>query len=451
MISGLIRVLHKYRLLNWAVGRAEKKPKANFRLSRLDGQDKRRAWPRFDWKSLFSGFRAEPSWPRAVGPADALIMGTVVALIAFGVVMVYSSSAVYAYQKFKDGQHFLIRQAIFAAIALPLIILFARLDYHRLRPFTRWFLIGSLALVFLTVTPLGRTFGGAARWLDLGIVSVQPSEIAKLALICWLAFSLSKKAERIKSFSIGFLPHILVTALMMALYLWQPDFGSAVIVGMLTFILLFTAGAKLRYILGSLALVSPIAYWLITASEYRKLRILAFLFPFKYRYGAGYQISESLMGYGSGGLTGVGIGDSRQKLFFLPEAHTDFIGSIIGEELGFIGLALLILAFVMLIYRGIRAAVRAPDDYGTYLAVGITLLIGMQALTNLAVSVGLLPTKGLVLPFISYGGSALLMDSVAVGILLNVSRERARAERLAKPVSANSWSGRRLRIQGGEI
>jgi cell division protein FtsW len=177
--------------------------------------------------------------------------------------------------------------------------------------------------------------------------------------------------------------------------------------------------------LGAALLALPIVYHLIAGSEYRMRRITAFLSPFEFRYGAGYQIAESLMSFGAGGMTGVGIGDSRQKLFFLPEAHTDFISAIVGEELGFVGFCFMVLAYLLVLQRGLRAALRAGDDYGTYLAVGISLFIGLQAFTNLAVALGLLPTKGLVLPFVSYGGSALLVNCAAVGILLNVSRPRS--------------------------
>lgn len=382
--------------------------------------------------------------PAVTGPADALIMGTVIALVAFGVVMVYSSSAVYAYQEFKSGQHFLIRQSIYAAIGLPLVMFLARFDYHNIRPLTYPFLLISIILVFITATGLGRSGGGAARWINLGPINIQPAEIAKLSLICWLAYSLSKKSEVIRTFSIGFLPHILMAMILMVLCLRQPDFGSAVMIGMLTFILLFTAGAKMAYIFAAIIFVSPFAYYLIAGSEYRMRRITAFLEPFKYRYDAGYQIAESLMSYGSGGLTGVGIGDSRQKLFFLPEAHTDFISAIIGEELGFVGILIVVLAFLLIAYRGFGIALKATDVYGTYLAVGITLFIGMQAMTNLAVSVGLLPTKGLVLPFISYGGSALLVNCAAIGILLNISREREKPVNTKDSYSSSkknySWS-----------
>ncbi len=359
-----------------------------------------------------------------IGPADAVLTGTVIALIAFGVVMVYSASAVFAHQQYGSGQYFLMRQGIYAAIGLPLIVFLARLDYGKIRHFTYPFLGVSVLLLIITTAGFGHAAGGAARWIRLGPINVQPSEITKVALICWLAYSLAKKSERIKSFSVGFLPHALMAGFVMLLFLKQPDFGSAVMVCLITFVMLFAAGAKLGYILGAFLGAVPIAYFLVAGSEYRMRRIKAFLEPFEHRYDVGYQIAESLMSFGAGGATGVGIGDSRQKLFFLPEAHTDFISAIIGEELGFVGIALLIGAFCLLVYRGLLAAYRAANDYGTYLAVGITMFIGMQAFTNLAVAIGLLPTKGLGLPFISYGGSALLVNCIAVGILLNVSRPR---------------------------
>jgi len=362
--------------------------------------------------------------PKVVGPADALLTGAVVALISFGVVMVYSASAVYAGQEYEDGQHFLIRQGIFAVVGLVVIVAAARFDYHRYRALTYPILGIALLLLLVVALGFGRSAGGADRWIQIGPINIQPSEIAKLALILWLAYSLSKKRLQIRSFTVGFLPHALMAGLLMLLCLKQPDFGSAVMIGLLTFVLLFSAGAKSGYLIGSVMLAAPVAYALVANSEYRMRRIQAFLDPFAHRYDVGYQISESLMSFGSGGATGVGIGDSRQKLFFLPEAHTDFISAIIGEELGFVGVCVLIAVFVLVVWRGLVAAFRSADDYGTYLAVGVTMFLGAQAFTNLAVAMGMLPTKGLVLPFISYGGSSLLVNCAAVGILLNVSRPR---------------------------
>ncbi len=362
--------------------------------------------------------------PARVGPADAVLIATVIALVAFGVVMVYSASAVFASQQYHDGQHFLVRQAVYALVSIVLMVLLARFDYHRYRPFTYPMLAGAVGLMLVVALGFGRTVGGAARWIQVGPVNIQPAEITKLALIFWLAYSLSKKADRIRSFSVGFLPHALMAGLLMLLCLKQPDFGSAVMIGLLTFVLLFAAGAKTGYMLGALMLAAPVVFALVAGSEYRMRRIRAFLEPFEHRYDIGYQISESLMSFGSGGVTGVGIGDSRQKLFFLPEAHTDFISAIIGEELGFIGVSLLVAAFLVVVWRGLRAAFRAPNDYGTYLALGITMFLGAQAFTNLSVAMGLLPTKGLVLPFMSYGGSSLVVNCAAVGVLLNVTRAR---------------------------
>jgi cell division protein FtsW len=312
------------------------------------------------------------------------------------------------------------------------MVVAARIDYHRLRVLTYPMLIASTGLLAATAFGLGRRAGGASRWIQVGPINIQPAEVVKLALICWLAYSLSKKAARIRTFSVGFLPHVLMAGLLMMLCLKQPDFGSAVMIGLLTCVMLFTAGARLGYMLGAGALAAPVVYHLIAGNPYRMRRITAFLEPFEHRRDEGYQVAESLLSLGSGGVTGVGMGDSRQKLLFLPEAHTDFIGAIVGEELGFLGLAALIAAFLVVIWRGMRTAYDAHDDYGTYLAAGITLFIGLQAFTNLGVVVGLLPTKGLVLPFVSYGGSALMVNCAAAGILLNVSRARTVEDR-AKP------------------
>jgi cell division protein FtsW len=363
------------------------------------------------------------AWPRTVGGADGILLAVLVALVAFGVVMVYSASAVLAYRNFDDGQHYLVRQGIFALAGVPVMVVLARVDYHLLRPLTYPIMIGTVALLAAT-SLIGKTAGGAARWLKLGPVHVQPAEMVKVAMIFWLAYSLSRKAEAIRTFSVGFLPHVLVAALLMGLCLMQPDFGSAVMIGLLTTVLLFTAGARLGYLLGGGGIALFGAYMAISGSEYRMRRILAYLDPIAHRQTSGYQVAESLMSFGAGGVTGVGIGDSRQKLFFLPEAHTDFISAIVAEELGLIGLSLLVMAYVVIVHRGIVAAFRAPDDYGTYLAVGLASFVGLQAFTNLAVAVGLLPTKGLVLPFMSYGGSSLLVNCAAMGVLLNVSRPR---------------------------
>ena len=359
------------------------------------------------------------------GAVDGVLVLTWFSLLAFGVVMVYSASAVYAERTFGDGFFFVTKQAIYAVMGIAVVGALATIDYRRLQVFTYPVLLTVLVLLLAVILGVGRSAGGATRWIQLGPIHIQPAETAKLAMVLWLAYSLSRKEHKIRTFSVGFLPHVLVAGLFMALSLKQPDFGSAVMIGLLTATLLFTAGTRLQHLLAAAFVLVPVVVALVATREYRLRRIRAFLDPEGNRLGEGYQLFESLVGFGSGGLTGVGLGAGRQKLFFLPEAHNDFIGAIIGEELGLIGVSMVVLAFVVIGIRGIRAALRAPDAYGAYLAVGITVFLTAQAFTNLAVGMGLLPTKGLVLPFISYGGSSLLVNCAAMGLLLNVSRPRA--------------------------
>ncbi|MEM7434592.1 MAG: putative lipid II flippase FtsW [Myxococcota bacterium] len=373
--------------------------------------------------------------PAKPGAVDVSLAATVIGLVAFGVVMVYSASAVYANRMYADGAHFLVRQTLFAAAAFVVLATASHVDLKLIRRLTYPVLLLAVVLMLAVALGFGKSAGGATRWISVGPVNVQPAELAKLAMILWLAHSLAKKAHRVRTFSIGFLPHVIVMGLLMLLCLAQPDFGSAVMIALLTFVVLFAAGAKAGYLLGGVLVALPIGYAAIASSPYRMRRIRAFLEPFEHRQGAGYQITESLMSFGSGGWTGVGLGDSRQKLLFLPEAHTDFVSAIVGEELGFLGVAVLCGAFAWVVFRGLRAAWRAHDEYAGYLAAGMTLFIGLQAFTNLAVAMGLLPTKGLALPFVSYGGSSLLVNAAAVGLILNVSRygvERTTAEEEVK-------------------
>lgn len=387
--------------------------------------------------SLFAKLRGEENGvaiPRTVGPADPALTAALVGLVAFGVIMVFSASAVFAHRLFEDGLHYLVRQAIYASVGLTVAFIAAGVDYHRYRILTYPMLLTTIVLLVLVIIGVGRTAGGATRWIEVGPVNIQPAEIAKVTIIFWLAFSLSKKRDRMESFSVGFLPHVIVSGFIMLLCLRQPDFGSAMMIGVLTFTLLYVAGSRLSYLLAAIFLTLPIVVSLVWFSDYRFDRIRGFLDPFGTRHDQGFQVAESLMSFGSGGVTGVGLGDSHQKLFFLPEAHTDFISAIIGEELGFVGIALLILTFVLVTFAGFRAAITAADEYGTYLAIGITTFIGLQAFTNLGVAMGMLPTKGLVLPFISYGGSSLIVNCGAMGVLLNVSRRR---EHVTRPDDAS--------------
>jgi len=379
---------------------------------------------------------------------DGFLLGTVIALVGFGIVEIYAASAVFALQHYGNGQYFVWRQSIYAVVGFAAMLFTAKVPFTWHRRFTYPLLGIAFALMLATLLGFGRRAGGAARWIHFGSFNIQPAEIAKLALIVWLAYSLSKKSAKIRSFSVGFLPHVLVALLLAFLCLLQPDFGSALMIFTLTFVMLFTAGAKLGYMLGAVVLSLPIFYALIASSEYRMQRIRAFIAPLEHRYGIGYQVSESLMSFGAGGITGVGLGDSRQKLFYLPEAHTDFLSSIIGEELGFVGVLALVLAFCFILYRGTRIAFAAPNEYGTYLAFGLTLFITTQALTNMAMAMGLLPTKGMVLPFMSFGGSSLVMNCAAVGILYNISRYRQGAD---SPNSARSSSAKTSTVKSNPV
>lgn len=358
-----------------------------------------------------------------MGPVDPVLAAIVVALIGFGVVMVYSASVIEATVVFRDAQYFLKRQAVYAGASLVVIWLLSRIDYHRLRPLTYPILGGVAALLVLSVIGFGHTGGGATRWLRLGPVHVQPSEAAKLALVLWLAYSLEKKREQVKTFSVGMLPHLLMAGALMLLCLKQPDFGGAVVLLFLTFTLLFVAGARIGYLLGVAILGGLAAAWLVRFTSYRWERMLAWFNMNEHRQDLAYQPFQAVMSFGSGQATGLGLGKGLQVLY-LPEAHTDFIAAIIGEELGFIGVLALAATYLFIVVRGVRAALSAKEEYGAYIAFGISMLFGVQALANLAVAMAVLPTKGLTLPFVSYGGSSLLVNAAAMGILLNVTRPR---------------------------
>ncbi len=355
---------------------------------------------------------------------DRPLLVAVLLICAFGIVMVFSSSAVLAQKQLHDAAYFLARQGIYCSAGLLVMLIVSRIDY---RIFQKSFIVWSLlGLSFLGVlackSPIGLTLNGASRWIGLGPITVQPAEALKVCLVLWLSYSLNKKALKIKSFSIGFLPHLIIPGLLMAACMLQPDFGTTVVMAVLTFSLLFIAGAKLGYILLAGVVSAPIVYFIITGSSYRLARIMSFLDPLATRFGTGYQLSQSLFGYAAGGVTGRGLGDGLQKFLYLPEAHNDFIGAIIGEELGMIGIWALLLVYAFIVGRGFRIGLRAQEPFGMLVAVGISVLMALQVLMNLAVSMGLLPTKGLNLPFVSYGGSALMIAMAAVGILLSISR-----------------------------
>ncbi len=369
----------------------------------------------------------------ALGPVDPVLGAIVTALIGFGIVMVYSASAVEATVQMHDPHYYLKRQAIFGVGALVTMWAVSAFDYHRLRKLTYWNLAFVVLTLIVCISGLGHSGGGARRWISLGPIHVQPAEMAKLALVMWLAYSLEKKAERVTTFLVGFLPHVIVPGVLMLLCLKQPDFGSAVVLAFLSFTLMFVAGARIGYLAIATFLAGGGAVALVVTQSYRLRRYLAWLDMDKHRQDLAYQPFQSVMSFGSGGALGLGLGRGLQVLY-LPEAHTDFIAAIVGEELGFLGVLGLCAAYLVIVARGVRIAVLAPDDYGSYLAFGISTMFGVQALVNLAVAMAIAPTKGLTLPFMSYGGSSLLVNAVAAGILLNISRQATKMV----PVEASS-------------
>ena len=346
-------------------------------------------------------------------------------LLGLGLVAIYSASSVLAAERLGDGYYYLKRQGLFCLLGLCLLILAKNIPHTLYRKFTYPLLFFSLTLLALLAVPeLGVKVGGATRWLRLGPFSFQPSELAKLSLSMYLAYSMAKKGPDMASFSKGLSPHLLVAGVFIALILLQPDLGTSVIIGGWVLILIFVGGARFHHLLSVLLLSVPLLFWLVWQADYRLKRWWAFLNPWEDPQGLGFQIIHSFLAFGSGGIFGVGLGDSKQKLFYLPEPHTDFILSIVAEELGLMGFAIIILLFSVLIFRGIKIALNAPDLYGSYLALGIVTFIGLQVMINAGVVMGLLPTKGLALPLISYGGSSLVVNLLGIGILLSISARK---------------------------
>ena len=354
------------------------------------------------------------------------------ALLSLSVVMVYSASAVFATTKLHNPTFFLTRQASFALLGALVLYMSWRVDFRTLQKFV-WPLAGLaiFLLVVVLIPGVGRSGGGAVRWISLGSVSLQPGELAKPILIVVLAALLAKRREReLNGEAPGHvLKALIVPALMSILLMLEPDFGSTVIVVVITVVMLFVNGTRLSYLFLTLLGMMPVAYIAIVSTPYRMRRMMSFLDPWSHRHDIGYQVSESLISIGSGGLTGLGIGDGRQKLFFLPAAHTDFIFSIISEELGLLGSVFVVACFVCIVLAGLWISRRANTVFGAYLALGLTTLIGLQAMTNMAVTLGLVPTKGLTLPMVSYGGSSLLATCMALGILLSIDASDSPAAR----------------------
>jgi len=349
------------------------------------------------------------------------ILFPVLILAGIGIVMVYSASSAISMEEHNNLFYYMKRQGIFLFISLGVMFTAASFPYKLYKSLAYIILFAAIALLIAVLVPaMNVKAGGACRWLRLGGITFQPAEFAKLALILFMAYSLSKKQEMIRQFSVGFLPHAVVMGLFALLIINQPDFGTIVVMGMICWGMMFVAGVRLLHLLSPLPLVIPILYFLVFKVEYRLLRIMTFLNPWEDPYNTGYQITNSLKAFGSGGLTGKGIGLGMQKMHYLPEPHTDFIFSIIGEELGLIGVMAVLSLYGIILMAGTRIARQADTAFGAMAAAGITLYIGVQVIINTGVALGVLPTKGLTLPFISYGGTSLIINMAAMGILMNI-------------------------------
>jgi cell division protein FtsW len=356
---------------------------------------------------------------------DKWLLLAIAALLAIGVTMVLSTSYLYSQERFTDGTYFFRKQLIAIGAGLVALVvcsivpstIYRRLSYPLLG-------LTLLVLVLVLIPGIGVTRGGARRWLTLPGFAFQPAEMAKLAIVLYLAHSMARKADRIRTFSLGVLPHLIVGAVFLAALLLEPDFGTALILGVLLYLMLFVGGARLPHILATGVMALPLMVYVMLTAEYRLRRLMTFMDPWREASSSGFQVVQSLIAFGSGQLWGRGLGESRQKLFYLPEAHTDFVFSVVGEELGLLGALAVLVLFGIITVRGLRLTAKIEEPFEQYLAFGLTVLLGLQALIHMGVVMGLMPTKGLVLPFISYGGSAMVINLMEAGMLLGLSRRR---------------------------
>jgi cell division protein FtsW len=361
-------------------------------------------------------------WGENEKKPDLILLLATLLLLTIGTVMIYSSSSILAMERFRDGQFFLKKQLFFVCLGLGIMGLATRIPYYKLRKLA-WpgIILSAFFLLLIWVPHLGIRAGGANRWLNLGVFSFQVSEMVKVALILFLAHFLADKVNHIRDFRQGLLIPLAVTGGLTGLIVLQPDFGTTVIIAIIAFLMIYLAGGRIVHIAGLVALFLPAAVGMLLYKSYRITRLMAFLDPWKDPRRSGFQIIQSLISFGSGGPFGVGIGDGMQKLFYLPEPHTDFILAVIAEESGFIGVGLILFLYGLLIVRGFQISLKAPDLFGNLLASGLTMMLALEAFINIAGVMGLIPLKGLALPFLSYGGTSLIMSLTAVGILLNIS------------------------------
>ncbi|HET7815614.1 MAG TPA: putative lipid II flippase FtsW [Candidatus Baltobacteraceae bacterium] len=376
--------------------------------------------------------RAAPKAPRAesvrsfvAAPPDVWLFGSVATLVAIGLIMIFSASSAQAYADHRDTAYYVKHQAIYLIVGLIFAWGAYKIDYRKLRAFAPYALMLSfIGLAAVLVPHVGVVVNGARRWIGAGAVSLQPSEFAKLGLVLYLAAILSVRGEQIKSLTRGLGPLMFVTVLMAGLVLAEPDMGTASLLVFTTFAMLFAAGARWEHLVAIVLVTLPPTVLMVLASPYKRARIFAFIDPWKDPQNTGFHIVQSLLALGSGGLTGVGVGESRAKFFYLPEQYTDFIFSVLGEEFGVAGTIAVVVLFLFFAYRAIRIAIAAPDRFGFFLAAGCTALITIQAFVNIGVVTSSWPVTGVPLPFISFGGSSLIVSLICVALVMNVGRFR---------------------------
>jgi cell division protein FtsW len=359
--------------------------------------------------------------------SDRILFLATVTLVVLSILMVYSASAAIAYERYGSEWTFVVKQLMWALIGTGTLLLIMKVDYRTYRePVVIWtcVTIAGVALVLVLFSP---PVNNARRWFSIFSLGIQPSELAKLSAILFIAALLERRMHRINEFGYALIPILMIVGLFVGLILLEPDFGTAMSLALIASVMVFAAGLNYAYIVGATLIALPLVSVLVLRTAYRRRRVLAFLNPWEDPLGDGFQIIQSLIAVGTGGVSGKGLMNGVQKLFYLPEPHTDFIYAVISEEFGLIGATLILLCFCVIAWRGVRIALRAPDGFGAYLALGLTTMVAVQAFVNMSVVLGLMPTKGIPLPFISSGGSSLLMNLIGMGVLLNVSQHATEA------------------------
>lgn len=354
---------------------------------------------------------------------DFWLLFTVLVLLSIGIVMVFSASSYNALYYFNNKYHFVIRQTLWSIVGIIGMFVFANIDYRRIAASSPIMMGISTVLLALVLIPgIGSTINESRRWFNLGFTTFQPSEFSKIAIILFLSFSLSKNADRLKYFFTGLVPYLMIIGVTDGLLFFEPHMSGIILITLVSVIILFCAGAKLRHFITLAAPVALVGWQLIISQPYRVERLLSFLDPFKYKSGSGYQVVNSLYAIASGSVFGRGLGKSLQKYLYLPEPHNDFIFSVVAEELGFVGTVTVIILFMLFIWRGIKIAMNAPDMLGSLIAIGITSLVAAETIINIAVVTSSVPATGMPLPFFSAGGTSTVFLLTSMGILLNISK-----------------------------